>query len=235
MAVTPVPGSIERINQVLEGLYRAHGVEAVRQGDVVRFPAHPDLWTNGEAFDHGTRAGQVDVRLGVDSERALCESFAGLGDDLDQRTNDGLLAFTRCSFHVLLSAFFGSPSNDHAGREEWVIGGAARAVFLGNVTSRFGLPPGAESAPDLRFFDHFQCRLNAQPLPPGTHWVRLYQMRFRGESMCNEVLLDNAMWPAMQEAMTAFDWPVSEQYYDVRLFMVIRDLEDRFRCVRSNH
>jgi hypothetical protein len=235
MATVPVPGSTERINQVLEALYRAHGVESVRQGAVVLFPAQPGLWANGEAFDHGSLAGQVDVRLGIDPERTLCESFAGIGDDLDQRTDDGLVAFTRCSFHVLLSAFFGSPPNDHAEREEWMIGGTPRDVFLGNVTSRFGLPPGADGGPDLRFFGHFRQQLNAQPLPPGTHWVRLYQMRFREESMCNEVLLDNGAWPAMQEAMAAFDWPLSDKPYDVRLFLVIRDLEDQFRCGRPNH
>ena len=36
----------------------------------------------------------------------------------------------------------------------------------------------------------------------------------------NEILLDNHPWPEMQDAMAAFDWPVSEKRYDVRQFLV---------------
>lgn len=225
MAVVPVPGSTERINQVLEALYRAHGIDVVREADIVRFPARPEMCTNGEAFDMGTVAGQIDVRLEIAAGRVLCESFTGIGDTHDERTNDGLLSFTRCSFHVLLAAFFDLPANDHVEREEWVIDGRRRTVYLGNIATRFGYTQGDDQQPDIRFFQHFQRQLEAQPLSPGTHWVRLYHMHHRGENLSNEVLIDNNQWDALQHAMAAYPWPASEQTYDVRLFLVIRDAE----------
>jgi hypothetical protein len=227
MAVVRVPGSIERINAVLEQLFGAHGIEAVSEENTLRFPAFPGFWMNAEAFNPLERAGQVDFRLGIAPDRMLCESVAGLGTTPEKQIEDGLRAFASNSFHVLLSAFFGVPRREGGiDREEWEIGGAKRVVFLGTIGSRFGFPPGADGKPDVRFFPVFKQHIQAQPLPPGTHWVRLYQMRFRGACTANEVLLDNHPWPELQNAMAAYDWPVNEKYYDVRLFLVIRDPEE---------
>jgi hypothetical protein len=223
MAIMSVPGSVDAVNGVLEQLFRGHGVETVRDGDGLRFPAHPALWGNGELFREFEVAIQFDVRLGLADGRVLIESTGGLGDSQDAQIQNALARFADSSFHILLTAFFGLPECHGTQQLEWEIGGRKRVVYLGLITSWFGYPPGADGQPDMRFFDHFERHLQAQPLPPGTHWVRLYQMRFRGEDMCNEVLLDNAPWDPVMTAMAEFDWPVSENPYDVRVFLVIAD------------
>lgn len=226
MAVERIPGSMDGVNDVLVQLFSGHGVEAARHGDGVVFPAHPGLWANGEAFRMYERIAQLDVRLGVEPGRMLVESVSGIGMTDGEQILNGLEAFTSTTFHVLLTAFFGLPECHGTERLEWEIGGRKRVVFLGVVGTRFGFPPGPDGQPDLRFYHHFERHLKAQPLPPGTHWVRLYQMRFRGEATANEVLLDNDPWPEMQEAMAAFEWPATEKHYDVRLFLVIMDPEE---------
>jgi hypothetical protein len=223
MASMRVPGSIDAINGVLEQLFQGHGVETVRDGEYIRFPAYPEMWANGELFREYEPAIQLDVRLGLADQRVLVESTGGMGDGQNTQIGNALQKFADSSFHIMLTAFFGLPECHGTQQLEWEIGGRKRVVSLGLVTSWFGFPPGADGQPDLRFFDHFERHLRAQPLPPGTHWVRLYQMRFRGEDMCNEVLLDNDPWEAVMAGMAEFDWPVSENPYDVRVFLVIRD------------
>ena len=49
-------------------------------------------------------------------------------------------------------------------------------------------------------------------------------MRHKGAVLSNEVLLDNAPWEEMQAFMGEQRWPVSEKPYDVRVFLVIKDV-----------
>jgi hypothetical protein len=225
MAVVRVPGSTDRINAALEELFRSHGVEAVREGGRLRFPAFPDYWMSGEAFNPMEFAGQLDFRLGIAPNRMVGESVAGMGTTPEKQISDGLAAFASNSFHVLLSAFFGVPVGHGIDREEWVIGGLKRTVFVGTIGTRFGYPLGADGKPDIRFFQSLKKQIQTHPLPHGTHWVRLYHMRRGGRTTANEVLLDNHPWSELQHRMAAFDWPVGEKMYDVRQFIVIRDAE----------
>jgi hypothetical protein len=226
MAIVRVPGSIELITGALEQLFQGHGVETTRDGEYLRFPAHPALWVNGELFREYEAAIQLDVRLGgFGPDRTLIESTGGMGQTQEAQIHNALATFADGTFHAILAAFFDHEPSDHASRHEWVIGGRKRTIDLGLITTAFGYPVGTDGQPDLAFFDHFKRHLEAQPLPPGTHWVRLYQMRFRGQDMCNEVLLDNDPWEAGMAGMAAFDWPVNDKPYDVRAFLVIRDPE----------
>lgn len=221
-----VPGSTDRINQVLAALFRAHQVETVRENDIIRFPTYPKLWADGKAFATSERTTQLDVRLGIEDGRVLIESFAGFGGNATERIDNALVAFSQASFHVLLSAFFGAPPDDHVGREEWLIGSHSRTVCLGNITTRFGLPASADQKADIGFFGEFERVIRAQAsLSPGTHWIRLYHCEHQRECLANEVLLDNEPWVEVGNAMAAFPWPKRDGTYDVRLFLVIRDPE----------
>jgi hypothetical protein len=226
MTVRHIEGSTDYVNHVLRQLFQGHGVEAGVQSGCVTFPNHPGLWANGELFRSYERIVQLDVRLGgFDGDRVLIESIAGFGADLEAQANFALQAFANASFHVLLPAFFGRPPCHGTERETWTIG-SPRTVYPGLITSVFGLPPPkADGSPDLDFYPAFIKRLEAYPLPQGTHWARIYQMRHAGAVLSNEVLLDNAPWEEMQAFMAEHPWPVSEKPYDVRVFFVIKDAE----------
>jgi hypothetical protein len=195
----------------------------VQEGRVA-FPAHPQLWANGELFRSNDRIVQLDVRLGgFDGDRVLIESIAGFGPDLNAQANFAMQAFANSSFHVLLPAFFGRPPCHGTERETWTIS-HPRAVYAGLVTSVFGYPPPKpDGMPNLDFYTAFIKRLETSPLPPGTHWLRIYQMRHNGAVLSNEVLLDNTPWEEMQTFMAEHPWPVAEQPYDVRIFLVVKD------------
>jgi hypothetical protein len=100
------------------------------------------------------------------------------------------------------------------------------AVYAGLLTSVFGYPPPKpDGTPNFGFYPAFIKRLERYPLPQGTHWMRIYQMRHDGAVLSNEVLLDNAPWEEMQEFMAEQPWPIDEKSYDVRVFLVVKDME----------
>jgi hypothetical protein len=227
MNLQRVEGSVDYVNDVLRQLFQGHGVEARVGSGRVTFPAHPGLWANGELFGCSERIVQLDVCLGgFDGDRVLIESIAGFGADLNAQASFAVQAFANASFHLFLPAFFGRPPCHGTERQTWTIGGGPRAVYAGLITTVFGYPPPkADGAPDIDFYPAFIKRLESYPLPTGTHWVRVYQMRHTGAVLSNEVLLDNNPWEEMRAFMTEQPWPVAEKPYDVRVLLVIKDLE----------
>ncbi len=223
MAVGLIPGSTERITQVLEALFRGHEVDVARHSDIILFPAHPKLWADGEAFATTERTTQVDVRIGLSDGRMLIESFAGVGSSADERTEDALVAFSRASLHVLLCGLFGIAPDEQVECEEWVVGGRARSVVIGTITTRFGYPVGTDQNPDIGFFGAFEQAIRAQSLPPGLHWIRLYHCEHERKCLANEVLLNNEPWVEVESAMADFSWPLCDRTYDVRVFLILRD------------
>jgi hypothetical protein len=189
------------------------------------FPEHAGLWVEGELFAYSKDIVQLDVRLGgFDGDRVLIESIAGFGDTLHVQSDDALGAFANASFHVLLAAFFGCEPCHGTERESWTIG-TERLVYRGLITTVFGYPrPLPNGSPDLDFYPAFLSCVKSQPLPPGTHWIRLYQARSSSEVFSNEVLLDNESWSELESAMAAYPWPAVSKAYDVRTFLVLRDL-----------
>lgn len=217
-----VPGSAAIIADALAAMFGEHGVESVRDGDDLVFPTHNGMRINGEAYRQYPAALQLDMRLTLGDGRLLCESVGGIHTDDTAAIHDGLPAFQRATLPVLLEAFFDRPRL--VDRLRWTIGGTKRIVFVGQITTRFGFPRTAEDKPDIGFFFHFKKLLEAWPLPAGTHWIRVYHARMKEKVLSNEVLLDNDVWPEMQDAMAAFDWPpTGNKTYDVRVFVVIRD------------
>jgi hypothetical protein len=224
--VQRVEGATDYINEYVRQLFEGHGVQAVAHSGRVTFPAHPGLWANGDLYSHSEGIAQLDVRLGgFDGDRTIIESIAGFGPDLNAQANFAAQALANASFHVLLPAFFGMPPCHGTERDVWTIS-HPRAVYAGLITTIFGYPPPrADGTPDLGFYLAFIKRLESCSLPPGTHWVRVYQMRHNGIVLSNEVLLDNRPWEEMQAFMAEQLWPVSEKPYDVRVFLVIKDIE----------
>jgi hypothetical protein len=222
MSTVWLPGSEAIVADTLGEMFREQGIESVRDEEDLLFPAHEGLRANGAALRRHSRSLQLDVRLGIEPDRTLVESVSGIGTEDEPAIRDGLNSFRRATFPVLLAAFFGKANL--AVRQRWQVGEQKRIVFVGEITSRFGFPKDADGKADIRFFDHFKANLLAQPLPPGVHWIRLYQARMDGKALANEVLLDNKEWPEMQDTMAAFDWPPSDdKTYDVRVFLVMRD------------
>src|SRR6266540_2237247 len=162
---------------------------------------------------------QLDVRLEIPPGRTIVESFAGLGETREKAVADALHNFTANSFHVLLAAFFRS-DDQQVSQEAWVVGGRTSRVTIGNVGVR-GKPP-VQGDQLVGWFKRFEEKLKEKHLRPGTHWVRLYYGQMQGRPMAFEVLLNNDVWEEMQSEMAAVDWPSGEEFYSVRVFLVIQ-------------
>jgi hypothetical protein len=209
------------INEFLLELFRAHGVEAVAQEEWVTF--RDRKWKAAASIvraleqQAGTSV-QLDVRLEIAPGRTIIESFAGVGETREKAVADALHNFTVNSLHVLLAAFFHS-DDPQVSQEQWVVGGRTSRVTIGNVGIR-GKPP-VQGEPLVGWFRRFEDKLKKTELRPATHWVRLYYAHMEGKTMDCEVLLDNNVWEDMQSEMAALDWPSGDDFYSVRVFLVI--------------
>jgi hypothetical protein len=210
-----------QITEHLLELFQAHDIEAVPQDGWIAFPGST-MRANAsivrETKQHGGMSVQLDVRLEIAPGRTLIESFAGLGETLEKAVADALHNFTANSFHVFLAAFF-RPNDPQVTQEEWVIGGRTSRVTIGNMGIRGKLPAHSEHLPG--FFKRLEDKLKASPLRPGTHWVRLYYGQMGRKALACEVLLDNGEWEEVQWELAAFDWPAGDEFYSVRVFLVI--------------
>jgi hypothetical protein len=212
---------MSQANEFLLELFRAHGVEAASQDGSVTFPNH-DMRASasiaGETKQQVGMSVQLDVRLEIAPGRTIIESLVGWGDTREKAVADALHNFTVSSFHVLLAAFFRS-DDQQVSREEWVVGGRASRVTIGNVAVR-GTPP-VQGDRLFGWFKYFEEKLKEKRLRPGTHWVRLYYGQMQGKMLAFEVLLNNDVWEDITSEMKAVDWPSGEAFYSVRVFLVI--------------
>jgi|GEM_PF-654116 len=212
------------IPELLLELFRSHDVDAILQDDWIVFPQNRMKVTASVGGEFRQPAGmsvQLDVMFAFAPGRMIVESFGGIGETRETAIADALRSFAANSFHVLLAAFL-RPGDEQAAqqvtREEWSIGGATRRVTLGAALR--GKPPTpAEAWTDC--LQRFLQRIQGTSLSPETHWLRLYYGQAQGKVLSFEVLLDNEVWPEMQSEIAALDWPAGEEFYSVRVFLVV--------------
>jgi hypothetical protein len=213
---------MSQVNESLLELFRAHGVEAVLLEEWVVFPGRNMRASASivrEIKQQAAMSVQLDVWFEIAPRRTIVESFAGLGETLERAVADAIHNFTANSLHVFLTAFFRS-DDQQVSQEEWVVGGRTSRVTIGNVGIR-GKPP-VQGEELVGWFKRFEEKLKENQLRPGTHWVRLYYGQMQGRPMACEVLLNNDVWEEMQSEMAAVAWPVGEEFYSVRVFLVIQ-------------
>lgn len=220
-------GAAEMISETLTVLFLMHGIEVEKSGPLLRVPSHPDMTIRGEAhWPVGPHVVRLDVLLTLPDGRELCESCAGMHRETPQALlSDALATFSENALSVLVASFFHQPPPSDVSQEIWTIRGQARDVYLGSMTSRFGAPGGESGGYEFsqRFFNWIEDWLSRSSLPPGDHWVRVYQSRQRGEIWGTEVVLDNHPWPKAEAELAGIEWPAEPDPSDARVFLVIRD------------
>lgn len=168
---------------------------------------------------HSWSTAQLDVRLQTGKVRPVVESFGGFGSTAEAATRDALMNFAVNSFHVLAAAFFDRADEKQVTREDWTVGGRPARVTIGGVGIR-GSPP-VDGKPLLAWFDAFADRLRAHPLRPGVHWLRVYYAQMQHRPTVCEILLDNDVWEDMVPVVEGLPWVSGEEFYSLRLFMVV--------------
>lgn len=213
------------VNKPLAELFRAHGIQAELQEGWVTFPGRPHRAHAALFNETETKSGvslQLDVRLEIGPERMIVESFSGVGDSRESAARNAFQSFAANTFHVLVAVFFASDCT-HVTREEWVLGGRNCRVTNGGVGVK-GRPP-VDGEGLFEWYRHFEAKIREQRLSPGTHWIRLFFGQYQGKPLACEVLLDNQKSPELQSEMAAFAWPAGQEFYSVRIFLVLQVAE----------
>lgn len=213
----------ERLPRIIEELFTAHGLKSTRYGDWCLWNGgYPALRAAHFPPGVGEAAGQLVVQVQIDDTNCITETFAAIGEGEDG-FRDGLDAFVRGMFHVLLTALCGLDCCDQTDTAEIGISGRAWRLTNGPLISRFGeqgLPP----CPD-GYMDKVICALQKEgPLEAGTHWISLYFGKVV-ENAAIESLFDNARWQAGAEALETMDWPEWPGPYSYRLFAILQPAE----------
>lgn len=110
-------------------------------------------------------------------------------------------------------------------RARSIINGIPRQIYLGPLTSRYGIPGGMRNDNPLacHVVEWIHDRLRRSSLTPGYHWMRIYHCHNQGQAMANEVVLDNEIWPEAQVELSRLPWPLEPDPNDSRMFLMIRD------------
>lgn len=209
-------------NEILGAILSAHGCTVAEyKGWVVvdnKMPAlnaeTHSLENHGDAF-----MVQLDTRAYFDPECVIIESFAGVGATEGDARKNAFENFISNSFHVFTGAFF-NPDDDQVTHETWQFNEQEWRATIGTYGLR--TPDGAAVELPKNLFETFKGLIQTLPLSGDRHWFRLYYMRLpEGEGTC-EVLRDNQPWEDAVPVMTQLPWSDTENYYSVRLFLILQ-------------
>jgi hypothetical protein len=210
---------------LLQKLFAGHGVEATIDDDWVRLD-RPFTRCMARVVNETPHAAalviQLDVLIYIGFGQLVFESFAGIGATRDEAVANAIEAFATGSLHVILATVFRPDVTDNqVVREEWPIGGRPWRVTIGGVACK-GIGAQPPDTFGLSWVDQFRQRLEREQLPNGTHWIRIYHAQDGTRTEECEVLLDNSTWTTMQVDARQFDWPKSDGFSSVRLFLMLR-------------
>jgi hypothetical protein len=215
------PETSEEVTRVFLELFRAHGLEAsLADGWIVAesvgLAAQARVFSR--ALRHEVFSAQLDfdVRATALAGRNILESCGGFGISVGLAVGDAIRNLCEGSFHVIFSALTGQACS-HCEVEDWVVDGRPRKLFIGPIVGRGPETPRAD------WFAAMELAIGGTAMPPGFHWLRLYHAEIPGGEPTSEALLDNEHCPTLQMALGSLEWPRSENFASVRLFMIITD------------
>lgn len=224
---SPVPGSNyakpdERLMTFLLKMYREHGASAVRIGNWVCVD-EGRLFTRADHFDHRQHPKslvlQADFVTVTQQGRHIIESFAGIGENLNSALADACKSFQDASFHALFVTLLSRPCG-HVDRDVWTIGGIRRNVTFGWLRMRGAFP--TDLWPPI--FEGLKKYTESLPIESGLHCARYFYCHIPSQEPTVEVMIDNETSEQLQTHVAALPWPQKNEFYSVRLFLVIQDM-----------
>ena len=170
---------------------------------------------------------QLDVYIDYGINPIL-ESFAGLGDDFETATIDAFENFRDNTFHTILSAFFTSKFDEEINKYNWNINGKEFEIFSSNIGFR-----GIQASNfTTEWLNQFEAEVQKLQLTEGTHWIRLFFSQQQNQTSVCEVLLNNNECISIAQKAQQFDWHQQEEFYSIRVFMILKNGIDFNRVVK---
>jgi len=210
-----------QLNSFLAEAFRKHGVGCEIENDLLIFKKER-ITACAKVFDMTSSSAtvlQLDVNIEIGVGKGILESCVGMGMSMDAAMADAWKSFLNNSFHVLLTAFFIPEDSELISRYQWPVGGRTYEVIMSRTAFRGELP---EPLP-LKWYGEFENMIKKQELPEGNHWIRLFYAQSAREMMTCEILLDNEIWHSVESEARSFDFPRSNDFLSLRIFMVMKD------------
>lgn len=170
---------------------------------------------------------QLDVNLyyGINP---ITESFAGIGENFDSANINAIENFTHNSFHTILSAFFISKFDKEIQKYNWSINNREFEVYSSNIGIRGTKPQKLNT----EWLKQFEIEILKLELEEGIHSIRLFYSQDQNQTTVCEVLLNNNISIQLQEKAKFFDWQKQEEFYSLRVFMILKNGIDFERIVK---
>ncbi|MFL9483619.1 DUF6348 family protein [Chitinophagaceae bacterium LWZ2-11] len=218
----PAPEEItEQIdNNVIVNLFAKHGISCEISDGILLFEkqhiiVHTRLFRRTHA---AVIMLQLDFHLEFGFGKEIIESCTGMGDDLQSALNDAWINFTINSFHTLLAAFFTPDYDDQIERSDLHITDNRFTMICNPIITR-GKQPGNTTT---EWLQQFNTEITKHRLSNETHWIRLYYAGTSENIYGHEVLLDNNNWTELESLLPSFNFPITNEFSSVRLFMILQ-------------
>ncbi len=172
-----------------------------------------------EKHQDGRYVVETEFRIRLPSKEEIIEFVAGMGDSEEKAADDSLLNFTLSTFHVVYKSFLNA-ADPHQTIEKITINGAAHELFMGDIYTR-----GPESSEKLDLEPmraQIKAAVVALPLDKRTHWIKIVYYQQGGRARTVAVTLDNQDHEALTTSIKALKWPISDKYYVMKQFIVIK-------------
>jgi hypothetical protein len=217
------------LNEWLLDVCKQHKMPARLDGDWVVFSNAPVKLNAALAPETPQKTDQVILQLEfralLPDGKLLAQPVVGWGKDRGEAIASAQTSFLLGSFHAFVGAFI-DPAEEHVQREQRTIGGRKRVVTFGGILTKAvgeGQPPT-----DERWHEQLMREIDSSQIPPGTHWVDVYNGRV-GDHQELEIQLDNERWTQMEGKMRSAPWPYNGTFTSVRQLLIIQDPDDRTR------
>ncbi|MFV0417571.1 MAG: DUF6348 family protein [Dysgonomonas sp.] len=210
-----------QLNTFLKNIFQQHGVECKEESQVLLFPKERMI-AYAKIFDMSTlptKLLQLDVVLKIGPGKEIVESCVGIGMNINAAIEDAWKNFLKNTFHVLLATFFIPEDKELVNRLEWIVNGREYDVTMGQMAFRGNLPKSLS----LKWYEEFESMIKEQELSVGTHWIRLFYAQSGNEMISCEILLDNNVWKSVENRVKTFNFPKSNDYLSLRIFMIMQD------------
>jgi hypothetical protein len=211
-----------KAQQFIADLFKNHGIECEIKEEEIYFKNELIsifVQLSGKTAGEDIIMLQLDIIVEYGIGLHIVESFGGFGNSHEDALTDAFDGFTANSFHVILSAFFTQKFDSEIYRYSLNIDGREFEVIQSNLRSRGKVPEGLNGD----FLRQLDVEIVKQKLPDGVHWVRLFYAQAKKQPQTLELLLDNTPWEKGIGAAQKFTWPSSEDFFSLRMFMIIKN------------
>jgi len=186
------------------------------EGNATRLKA--SVWGSDKHKDGGNSV-EMEFRVLLPTGDEIVEYVAGLGDTMEQASNDCYANFVLTTLHPIYKSFI-NPNDPHQTVTEVVIAGVSRDMVMGDIFVK-----GTEESSNIdidALRPQIQAAITALPLSEKTHWLKVVYGQINSQPILSAATLDNKDQNELAGVIQNLPWPRQYEFYIVKVFVVIK-------------